>query len=158
MMATGMPGLGHRCGGSPTDQQSYGYQSERVLQTGSPRRRLLGCLHQSLVLQKYCHKRGKWNPRPGFEGARFCGAIWRELGSKVGIYPAEISCYQVELINKYSVMSETIQIFTISVLRNTIRLSCCWLKWCPVQVIPAGIYRVRTSAPAGPARSRRIKT
>jgi len=55
-------------------------------------------------------------------------------------------------------MSDIYQICTTFILRNTIRSSCCWLTWRPVQVIPAGIYRVRTSAPAGLARSRRIKT
>ena len=48
---------------------------------------------QFVPLKKYCHIRGKWNPRPVWIRAPFCVAIWRELGSNGRMSPAETSCY-----------------------------------------------------------------
>ena len=48
---------------------------------------------QFVPIHKYCHIRGKWNPRSSERSGAFCVAIWRELGSNRWMLVAVTSCY-----------------------------------------------------------------
>ena len=74
---------------------------------------------QFVPLEQYCHKRGKWNPRPRLRRAPFCVAIWRELGSKAWMSRAVISCYSARLINGCSVILLVNKLLTNTILANT---------------------------------------